>query len=172
MAGAAQGSCSQTALMIVHSASVSSIVRFGMDEQLSLVIELYSCKDVNTIFYSCRALGTGLPTKPENALQMDGTNDGHKKAQKHAALVLFVAHGFTVCSNRISSATRSTASICPSFAPAAPPLDPGQFAGRQPDHLVVGRGGTGGEKGEGEQQNSRGDDSEFERHLPIALARG
>src|SRR6266545_1932594 len=105
MAGAAQGSCSQTALMIVHSASVSSIVRFGMDEQLSLVIELYSCKDVNTIFYSCRALGTGLPTKPEDALQMDGTNDGHKKAQKaqkHAALVLFVAHGFTVCSNRIS----------------------------------------------------------------------
>src|SRR5215469_6929606 len=52
MAGAVQGSLSQTALMMVHSASVSSVSGFDMGASI-----LYSCRGVKGNLYKCKAVG-------------------------------------------------------------------------------------------------------------------
>src|SRR5213594_417244 len=54
MDGAAHGSFSQTALMIAHSASVSSMTCFGMPKRLTTFIGLYICRGVNKILYRCK----------------------------------------------------------------------------------------------------------------------
>ena len=57
MSGAVQGSVSQTALMIAHSDSVSSILDFGiaclsLADNISTIVET-----VNNYLYKCKARG-------------------------------------------------------------------------------------------------------------------